>query len=167
MFSLFDFLELVTIIWFYKWLYKSQKPQHRAFPLPCLPPPLGEPFIQLTVLLLIPSVETPGKPLLTSPLNPSLFKKPFLPFASGNAEWISLNSPVLFADWKGLPRPGGRVAAWARRGGLLWCEASSPDRLAARPRQGAADKTASQAAGAEEQEGRGCQSASQKYSQGI
>lgn len=119
-------LELVTIIWFCKWLYRSQKPQHRVFPLPS--PPLGEPFIQLTVLLRIPSVERPGKPLLTSPLNPFPFKKPFLPFASGKAEWISLNSPVLFADWKGLPRPGGRVAAWAtaRQGRAGSCGVKPP-----------------------------------------
>ena len=53
----------------------------------------------------------PGKPLLTFSLNPFPFEKSFFSLCLREAEPISLNSPVLFADSKGLPGPRGRVAA--------------------------------------------------------
>lgn len=70
-----------------------------------------------------------------------LLRTLFFPFALGKAEPISLNSPVLFADWKGLPRPRGRVAARAtvRQAGR------APAVWSCQSRQAAADKTASQA----------------------
>lgn len=51
--------------------------------------------------------------LLTFSLNPFAFKKPFFPLCLREAEPISLNSPALFVDWKGLPRPRGSMLARA------------------------------------------------------
>lgn len=69
--------------------------------------------------------------LLTFSLNPFAFKKPFFPLCLREAEPISLNSPALFVDWKGLPRPrGGMLARAAVRPGKPGSRSVEPQAVA-------------------------------------
>lgn len=110
--------ELISITRFYKWPHRSKKPQSRAFLLPAFP------MIRWTIYsidcALSDSLSGDQARLCSLSLNPFPFKKSFFPLCLREAEPISLNSPVLFADSKGLPGPRCRVAdeplvRWGRR----------------------------------------------------
>lgn len=141
--------------WFYRWPYKSKKPPSRALFLLCLPHDQGSHLFNRLCSFWFPKRRL-GQPLLTFPLNPFLFKEICFSLCLREAEPIGLNSPVLFADRKGLPGGAGSPSVeppalgqasgcpQGRRADSSWQNSSLTRRSLGRA-------------------GRGCQSASRKH----